>query len=231
MEGRTRRIRDWSTDDRPRDKLYNKKPAELSNAELLAMLIGPGNARFNSVQLANNVLATCGDRLSEVARRSINDFMRVSGIGRAKACALVAFAELSRRREVEDALERTRIRDSREAAAYLTPLLKDLHYTVYGVLFLNTAGQIIQFEIPFEGGITSTTVDVRVVFKKALMHRAVSIILCHNQIAGTAKPSEFAEALTERFKRASKYLDIKLLDHIIIGEKGYYSFADEGKLA
>jgi len=231
METTTLRIRDRSTRDRPRDKLYTKKPNELSNAELLAMIIGPGNARCNSLELAQKVLAACGNRLSELGKCSIWDLMKVAGIGHAKACTVVALAELGRRHESEKVVEIPIIKDSKHAAEFLTPHLKHLQHEHFAVLFLRAGGKIIEFEILFEGGITSVTVDPRIILKKAITFRAQSIIVCHNHPSGSLRPSIADKALTTTLNNASKYMDIKLLDHIIIGETGYFSFADEGYLS
>lgn len=231
MEGRKRRIRDWSTDDRPRDKLYTEKPTDLSNAELLALLIGPGNARCNSIELANHVLDSCGGRLIDLCKCSVEDLMRIPGIGYAKACTLVAYGELNRRHQSEKAAIRPLIKHSKEAAAFLRPYLEHLQYEAFGVIFLNTGGRIIDFEIISEGGITSTTVDPRRIFQAALERHAVSIIAGHNHPAGSHLPRKEDEALTAKLKYGGKYLDVKLMDHIIIGQDGYFSFSDEGLLS
>lgn len=231
MEGRIRRIRDRPTDERPRDKLSTQKPAELSNAELLALLIGPGNARCNSIELANQVLASCGGRLIDLCKSSVKDLMRIPGIGYAKACALVAFGELSRRHQSEKAATRPIIKDSKEAAAFLRPYLEHLHYEAFGIIFMSQGGRILDFEIISEGGITSTTVDPRKIFHAALRRHAVSIIASHNHPSGSLLPSKADEALTAKLNNGSKVMDIKLLDHIIIGQGGYFSFSDEGLLS
>jgi DNA repair protein RadC len=230
MEGRIRRIRDWSESDRPRDKLNTKKPAELSTVELLSLLVGPGNARCNSIELAKNVLAPCGNRLADLCKCSVKDLMRVSGIGYAKACALVAFGELSRRHQSEKAMQRPVIKDSRDAAGFLRPRLEHLHHEVFGVIFLGRGGQTIDFKIISQGGITSTVVDPRMVFQEALRRHAVSIVAGHNRPSGSHRPRNTDEALTAKLCNGGKCMDIKLLDHIIIGESGYFSFADEGLL-
>jgi len=230
METTNMRIRDWPRADRPRNKLFTKKPSDLSNAELLSMLIGPGNAKSNALKLAEKVLSKCDNRLSDLSKCTVRELMTVAGIGHAKASSIVAFAELSRRRQSEEALERPEIKESRDAVQYLTPLFRDLNYVAFGFLFLGPGGKIINFEVPFEGGITFTVVDIRIVFQKAILHKAVSIVVCHNQVSGRVRPSSFDKALTDQLVAAGRYLDINVLDHIIVGENDYYSFADHGNI-
>jgi DNA repair protein RadC len=216
-------------DDRPRDKLREQKPRYLSNVELLAMLIGPGNARYNGLELARKVLASARDRLSELTKKSITEPMQIYGIGRAKASAIYAFAELSRR-QAEEGLEKFHVKDTASAASFIRPLLRDLDHEEFGVLFLDSANQVINFEIVSRGGMTATYVDPRVIFKKALEYSAVSLIVAHNRPCGKPKPGRGDEILIQRLVDAAKYLDIKLVDYLIVGESGYYSFAEEGKL-
>jgi DNA repair protein RadC len=230
MQAKKKIVHDLPMGGRPRDRLYSMRSYDLSTAELLAMIIGPGNAKCSGIKLASKVLAAYNNSLSNLAKYSVGDFMRISGIGRAKASALVAFAELSRRRQVEETLEKPRIRNSRDSISYLAPLFRDLRYMAYGILFLGQDGQILAFEIPFEGGICYATVDIRLILKKALLHHAVSIILCHNKVSALAQPSNSDAQLTERLRASAKCVDIKLLDHIIIGEKDSYSFADDDKI-
>ena len=230
MEALNQRIREMSMSDAPRDKLSTENPAELSIVELLALLIGPGNAQCNSIELAKKVMTSCKNRLAELCKCSVNDLMQVPGIGRSKACTLVAFGELSRRQQSETTTLRPVIRNSKDTAAFFRPHLEHLNYEVFAVLFLRQNGQIIDFQIVSEGGITSTTVDPRLIFREALKRHAVSIVVSHNHPSGSLQPSISDEALTAKLNSGSKYLDIKLLDHVIIGEGGYFSFADEGKL-
>jgi DNA repair protein RadC len=230
MPSQEARIREWPVDERPREKLQNVNSRYLSNADLLAMLIGPGNARCNGLELARKVLASTGDRLSELTKKSIKELMQIHGIGRAKASAIYAFAELSRRRQAEEGLERFRVKDTASAAAYIRPFFRDLDHEEFGVLFLDNANQVIHFEIVSRGGITGVYIDPRIIFKKALLYSAVSIIVAHNHPSGNLNPSRTDEILTERLVEAATYLDIKLHDHLIVTENGFYSFAAEGKL-
>jgi DNA repair protein RadC len=224
------RIRDWPTDDRPRDKLRERNARYLSNADLLSMLIGPGNARCNGLELTRRVLASAKNRLSELSKKSIWDLMQIPGIGRAKASAIYAFAELSRRRQAEEGLEKFQLKNTPSAADFIRPLLADLDHEEFGALFLDNANHVINFEIVSQGGITAMYIDPRIVFKKALLYNAVSIIVAHNHPSGQLTPSKADEVLTQRLVDGARYLDIKFLDHIIVGDNGYYSFAEKGIL-
>ncbi|HET6256671.1 MAG TPA: DNA repair protein RadC [Puia sp.] len=224
------RIQNRPKDDSLRECLPERMPREMSNAELLALLIGPGKARSSCLELACKVLASVKGRLSDLSKKSIWDLMQIPGIGRAKASAIYAFAELSRRRETEAALERIELKDASKVAAFLRPIFRDLDHEEFGVLFLDQANDLIDFEIVSQGGITSASVDPRLIFKKALARNAVGIIVAHNHPSGNTMPSPGDKDLTQKLMTGSKYVYIKLLDHIIITEKTYYSFADEGLL-
>jgi len=220
----------WAEDDRPREKLLSKTPYSLSDSELLAIIIRTGTARRSAVELSRDVLKLARDNLQELGKVSVADLMTVKGIGKAKAVTIAAAMELGRRRQAALLLERPLVKDSRSVAAYLQTLLRDYHHEVFGVMYLNRAGKIKHFGIISHGGITGTIADPRLIFKKALEEEAVSIILCHNHPSGNFRPSRADEELTIKIREGAKYLDIKLLDHIIVGDEGYYSFADEGKL-
>jgi len=232
MEGKERTIKDWAPDDRPREKLVLKGAAALSDSELLAIFIRGGYGT-NAVKLARDVLDNCQQNLLELGRQSVHDLMKIRGIGMAKACTLVAALELGRRWNSGLAAKLYPIlKDSRGAENYLRPLLEHQPYEVFGVLYLAQSGKIKQdFEIISTGGITSTTVDPRKIFRRALEIGAVSMIVAHNHPSGNVQPSKADEALTQKLLQGSKFLDIKLLDHVIIGREGYFSFADEGLLA
>jgi DNA repair protein RadC len=220
----------WAEGDRPREKLLSKSPHSLSDSELLAILIRNGAQKLNAVELARDVLKAGKDNLQELGKLSVRDLMKIRGIGEAKAITIAAAMELGRRRQATLSLERPLVKDSRAVAAYLQTLLRDYHHEVFGVIYLNRAGKIKHFEILSQGGITGTIADPRLIFKKALEEEAVSIILCHNHPSGSLRPSRADEELTIKIREGSKYLDIKLLDHIIVGDGGYFSFADEGML-
>jgi DNA repair protein RadC len=223
-------IKEWAKDDRPREKLLSKNPVSLSDAELLAILIRNGIPGSSAVELARSVLQLSKNNLHELGRLSVRDLMKVKGIGQAKAITIAAALELGRRRQGMEVLDKPVARSSREAALFIQATLRDLQHEVFGVAFLNQAGRIKRFEIISQGGITGTIVDPRLIIKKALEENAVSIILCHNHPSGSVSPSKADEDLTIKIREAAKYFDIRLLDHVIVSDEGYYSFADEGRL-
>jgi DNA repair protein RadC len=223
-------IKQWAKDDRPREKLLLNGAENLSNSELLAILIHNGSKQKTAVDLAKEILKLGKDNLNELGKISVKEFMKLKGIGEAKAITIVAALELGRRRQATASLEKTVIRSSGDIAHYLQTKLKDFRHEVFAVLFLNQANKINHFEIISEGGITGTIADPRIILKKALEEDAVCIILCHNHPSGSLKPSRHDEELTRKIKDAAGYLDIRVLDHIIVSEDGYYSFADEGLL-
>lgn len=223
-------IAKWAEDDRPREKLLRKNPQSLSDSELLAILINQGTVRCSAVQLAKDILKRVNGDLQELGKLTVPELMSFNGIGLAKGSAIAAAMELGRRRQTAPLLKKPIIKDSRSVATYLQTLLKDHHHEVFGVLYLNRAGRVKNFEITSQGGITGTIADPRLIFKRALLEGAVSIILCHNHPSGSLRPSRADEELTLKFREGGKYLDIKLLDHIIVGDEGYFSFADEGRI-
>jgi DNA repair protein RadC len=223
-------IKTWSRHDQPREKLLEKGPQALTDSELLAILIRIGNPQSNAIELAREILKTVQNNLHELGKRPLREIMKTKGIGEAKAMTIAAALELGRRRQSSMSLEKPAVKDSREVAGYLRPKLADYNYEVFGVLYLNQAGRINHFEVMSQGGITGTVVDPRLIFKRALETEAVSIIVCHNHPSGNLKPSKADEILTSKLSEGAKLLDIKLLDHIIVGDNGYFSFADEGLL-
>ena len=223
-------IKQWAKDDRPREKLLNNGAENLSNSELLAILIHNGTREKTAVDLAKEILKLGKDNLNELGKLTVKELMKIKGIGEAKAITIAAALELGRRRQASSPLERAVINTSNDIAQYLQTILKDYRHEVFAVLFLNRANKIKHFEIVSQGGITGTVADPRVILKKALDEDAVSIILCHNHPSGSLKPSRADEELTTKIKEAAKYFDIRVVDHIIVSESGYYSFADEGIL-
>lgn len=217
-------------DDRPREKLLSKGPGSLSDSELVAILINNGSKEKSAVELAKEILKLGGNNLNELGKLTLTEFRKVKGIGEAKAISIAAALELGRRRQAASALEKIVIRSSIDIAQYLRAIIKDYSYEVFGVLFLNKANKINHFEIISRGGITGTVADPRIILKKALEKDATSIVLCHNHPSGNVKPSRADEELTYKIKEAAKYFDIKVIDHIIVSEEGYYSFSDEGNL-
>jgi DNA repair protein RadC len=223
-------IKQWAIDDRPREKLRSKGSHTLSNSELIAILIATGTREKSVLELAREVLRLGKDNLSELGKLSVKELMKINGIGEAKAIILAAALELGRRRQALASREKTVIASSTDVATYLQTLLRDYKHEVFAVLFLNRSNKINHFQIVSEGGITGTVADPRVILKKALEEDAVSLILCHNHPSGSLKPSKADQELTHKIKEAAKVFDIKVLDHLIVSDDGYFSFADEGIL-
>jgi DNA repair protein RadC len=223
-------IKQWAKDDRPREKLLLNGAATLSDSELLAILIHNGSKEKTAVDLAKEILKLSKDNLSELGKLSVKELTKVKGIGEAKAVTICAALELGRRRQATGSLQKKIITASNDIADYLIAKLKDYRHEVFAVMFLNRSNKINHFEIVSEGGITGTVADPRIILKKALEEDAVSIILCHNHPSGSLKPSRADEDLTHKIKEAAKYFDIRVLDHMIVSDAGYFSFADEGLL-
>ena len=223
-------IKNWAIDDRPREKLLTKGAAILSDSELLAILINNGNKEKSAVELAKDILKLGGQNLNELGKLSIKDFQKIKGIGEAKAITIAAALELGRRRHATAALEKTVIKTSADIAQYMRTRIKDFGYEVFAVLFLNKANKINHFEIISRGGLTGTVADPRIILRIALEQGATSLVLCHNHPSGNLRPSKADEELTEKIKIAARYLDILVMDHLIVSEEGYFSFADGGLL-
>lgn len=221
-------IKQWSKDDRPREKLLLTGAASLSNSELLAILIHSGTRQQTAVDLAKDVLKMGKDNLGELGKLSVKELMKIKGIGEAKAITIAAALELGRRRQAAAPLDKSAIITSSDTATYLQAKLKDHRHEVFAVLFLNRANKVNHFQIISEGGITGTVADPRIILKRALEENAVSIVLCHNHPSGSLRPSRADEELTRKIKAAAALLDINVIDHIIVSDSGYYSFADEG---
>jgi DNA repair protein RadC len=223
-------IKDWSKDDRPREKLLLSGAANLSNSELLAILIQNGTREKTAVDLAKEVMKRGKDNLGELGKLSTHELMKIKGIGPAKAIIITAALELGRRRQAANPREKEVITTSSDIARFLQAKLQDYRHEVFAVLFLNRANKVNHFEIVSEGGITGTVADPRIILRRALEENAVSIILCHNHPSGSLRPSRADEQLTGKLKEAARLLDISVIDHIIVSENGWYSFADEGLL-
>ncbi|MDN3724324.1 DNA repair protein RadC [Aequorivita sp. SDUM287046] len=223
-------IKNWNEDDRPREKLLLKGRAVLSDAELIAILIGSGSRNESAVSLSQRILASANNNLSELGRLSIPELMEFKGIGQAKAICIAAAMELGRRRRTGEALERKKITSSNSVFEFVQPIIGELPHEEFWILYLNNSNKIIKSAQLSKGGITGTVVDVRLAFKDALQLGAVGIILAHNHPSGTLKPSQADIQLTKKLKIAGESLDIKVLDHLIITEKAYFSFADENML-
>jgi DNA repair protein RadC len=221
-------IKNWAIDDRPREKLIAKGRESLSDSELLAILINTGSGKSSAVDLAKDVLRLGTNSLDELGKLSLKELMTIKGIGEAKAVTLVAALELGRRRQASFPLKKIQARSSKELADYLKASLKDYDHEVFAVVFMNKASKVNHFQVFSTGGISHTIVDPRLIFKKALEVKATSLILCHNHPSGSLRPSRQDEELTAQLKSAGKLLDIQVLDHLIVSDEGYYSFADEG---
>lgn len=223
-------IKNWNEDDRPREKLLLKGRIALSDAELIAILIGSGSRNESAVSLSQRILASVNNNLSELGRLSISDLTEFKGIGEAKAVSITAAMELGRRRRTGEALERKKITSSKSVFEYVQPIIGELPHEEFWILYLNNSNKIIKSVQLSKGGITGTVVDIRLAFKVALQIGAVGIIMAHNHPSGTLKPSHADIQLTKKLKVAGESLDIKVLDHLIITEKAYFSFADENML-
>lgn len=223
-------IKNWAVGDRPREKLLSKGKESLSDSELVAILLNSGTGKESAIDVAKNVLRLGEDNLDELGKVSIKDLMSIKGIGEARAVTLIAALELGRRRQGSSLLDKKRIHSSMELADYLKASLKDHAYEVFAVVFLNRSNKIKHFEIISKGGLTHTIVDPRIVFLKAIEVQATSIVLCHNHPSGNLRPSKADEEITIKLKNAGKLLDIQVIDHLIVSDEGYYSFADEGMI-
>lgn len=223
-------IKHWAEDDRPREKLLLKGKKSLSDAELLAILIGSGNRSETAVELCKRILQSSQHNLNELAKLSIQDLMKFKGIGEAKAISIVAALELGNRREHTESIKREKITGSRDAYMLLKPEIADLPYEEFWIIYLNQANKIIEKFPLSRGGITGTVVDIRLIFKKAFENYATGIIMAHNHPSGNAKPSDEDKRLTTKLRQAGELMHINVIDHIIVCTESYYSFADNQAL-
>jgi DNA repair protein RadC len=228
MQAQNYSIKEWATDDRPREKLLRKNTSALSDSELLAILLHHGTPQKTAVDLAKELLFSVRQNLNELGKLNVHDLMKIKGIGPVKALSVIAALELGRRRHTMGALLKPVVKDSREVAGFLQAMLQDQRREVFAVIFLNQANRVNHFEIMSQGGITGTVADPRIILRKALEENAVNLILCHNHPSGSLKPSRADEDLTLKIKHAAQYLDMKVIDHIIVSNEGYFSFADAG---
>lgn len=221
-------ILSWAKDDRPREKMRVKGVESLSDAELLAILLQHGTRDRTAVDLGRELLQLARNNLRELGKLSFRDMRRVHGIGEVKAITILAALELGRRRHAAESLEKQVITSSSSVAAFLQALFADYSHEVFAVLFLNRANRINHVEVISSGGMSGTVADPRLILRKALEERAVNIILCHNHPSGNLKPSVADRQLTEKIREAARFFDIVVLDHVIVSQDGYFSFADEG---
>lgn len=223
-------IKEWAEEDRPREKLLSKGVAALSDAELLAILIGSGSATESAVDLCKKVYAKAANNLLNLGRFSISDLCEFKGIGEAKAVTIQATMELGRRYRRAEVQERTTITSSADAFNFFYPQLGSLNHEEFWILLLSPANKIMNHVKVSQGGVAATSVDVKLILRPALLASATSIIACHNHPSGNTAPSPQDNKLTQKISEAARYMDLKLLDHIILCEQSYYSYADEGKL-
>jgi len=223
-------IKHWNEDDRPREKLLLKGKASLSDAELMAILIGSGNREESAVKLSKKILNSIDNNLNELGKLQVDDLLKFKGIGEAKAISIITALELGRRRRIEEALKKQKITSSKSVFELMQPVIGDIQHEEFWIIYLNNANKIQLKTQLSKGGITGTLVDSRLVFKRAIELSATSIILCHNHPSGTLKPSSSDISLTKKIKSGGDVLDIKILDHLIITQNNYFSFADENML-
>jgi DNA repair protein RadC len=230
MENAPFPISSWSENDKPREKLMLKGKNALSDAELIAILIGSGSRNESAVDLSKRILASLANNLNALGKQSLSQLMQFKGIGEAKAISIIAAMELGRRRRSEDAVELLKITSSKVIFELMQPIIGELPHEEFWIVLLNNSNKVISKSQLSKGGITGTIVDVRLVFKIALEMGATSLILCHNHPSGTLKPSDADIKITQKLKKAGESLEINVLDHLIVTENSYFSFVDEGIL-
>ncbi len=223
-------ITSWSEEDRPREKLMSKGKAALSDAELLAILLGSGVGKLSAVDLGKDIMNRAGNNLNQLARFGIKELTRVKGIGPAKAITIMAAMELGRRRKEQAPAEKPRITCSADAYEIIRPHLMDLQHEEFWIILLNRANMVLNTRCISKGGVSGTVADPKLIFKEALDHTASAVILSHNHPSGNRRPSDADIRLTKKVKEAGKLLDMPVLDHIIYTDNSYYSFADEGMM-
>jgi len=223
-------IKSWAVNDRPREKFILKGKSALSDTELLAILIRSGTADRSALVVAREILYLANDNLSSLAKLNLKDFTSVKGIGEAKAITLMAALELGRRRRLSDTIVRSELTSSKDAYDLMKPLLEDLEIEQFWVIYLNNANKVLVKSKISQGGMTATVVDVRLILKEALKLNATGLILCHNHPSGTLKASKADQVVTDKVKAAASLMDIQLLDHIIVTDQSYFSFADLGRI-
>jgi len=223
-------IKNWAIEDRPREKLLQKGARILSDAELIAILIGSGTHKLSAVDLARQLLQRSGNNLNNLGKLTVKDLMKFKGIGEAKAISVVAALELGKRRKQEEISSSQSIKSSKDVYEIFEPLVSDLPHEEFWILLLNRSNRIIGKTKVSQGGVAGTVIDTKLIMKSAIENLASSIILCHNHPSGNLNPSGSDIDITNKIKTAANCLDMKLLDHIIVTDHSYYSFLDEGKL-
>ena len=223
-------IKNWAEDDQPYKKTIRLGISSLSNVELMAILLRSGTRELTAMDVARILMNKAENNLPLLSKMSVQEMQTINGIGESKAILIAAAMELGRRRSAELKINKTIIRSSKDIVAYLKSYFQDLTYEIFAIVLLNRANAVIHFEVISKGGITGTVADPRIIMKKAIEHEATGMIVCHNHPSGNLQPSRADETITQRIAEAANLLDIKLLDHLIVSDEGYYSFADEGKL-
>lgn len=226
-ENKSVSIKSWAEDDRPREKLVLKGKSALSDAELIAILIGSGSRNESAVDLSKRILNSIDNNLNKLGKLSVLDLQKFKGIGDAKAISIITALELGRRRRIEEALELPQINSSEAIFNLMQPFIGELQHEEFWIVYLNNSNKVLHKEQLSKGGLTGTLVDVRLVFKKAIELFSTAIILCHNHPSGKLQPSQADKSITNKLKLAGETLDIKVLDHLIITENAYFSFADQ----
>lgn len=230
MSNERKSIKDWADDDKPREKMVNKGKTALSDAELIAILIGSGNNTQSAVELSRDILDKAGNSLVDLSNLTLEDLMQHKGIGMAKAVTIMAALELGKRRRGAEASKKASLGNSRDCYERLLPYVEDMRQEHFIVIYLNQKQAVLKTECVSNGGITHSIADPKVIFRNALSLGATAIVMAHNHPSGIPTPSPEDRNLTKKFIAAGKLLDIKIIDHIIIGEGRYYSFLDNGQL-
>ena len=223
-------IKSWYVNDRPREKFILKGKEAISDTELIAILIRSGTPDRSALVVAREILVLAKDNLSALAKLKLKDFTSIKGIGDTKAVTLMAALELGKRRRLSDAFLRAHIGSSSDAFDLMKPVVEDIEIEQFWVIFLNNANKVLDKQKISDGGMTATVVDVRMILKKALEMNSTGLILCHNHPSGSLKPSKADQMITDKIKKAAVFMDIQLLDHIIVTDQSYFSFADQGRI-
>lgn len=223
-------LKQLAEEDRPREKLLLRGRQYVSTAELMAIIIGSGNSAETAVELSTRILAHYNNDLHALGKLQVDDLCAFNGIGPAKAISIIAALELGRRRSLAEASEKTIVRSSADIFSVMQPLLSDLHHEEFWVIYLNKGNRVIERERVSSGGVSGTVVDIKIILKHALQKLASCIILSHNHPSGNIQPSDADISVTRKLKEAAKLMEIAVLDHVIIGDNEYYSFADNGMM-
>lgn len=221
-------IKQWAEEDRPREKLMQKGRQALTDAELMAVLLGSGTVALSAVELAKQILQSANNNLHELAKMSVKELQKFKGIGEAKAITIVCALELGRRRKEADFAKKDKITSSQDVYELMKPYLLDLYHEEFWVLLLNRANQVLKYEKISAGGVTGTVADPKIIFKRALEETANGLILVHNHPSGNTQPSQADIAITQKLREGAKLLDMQVLDHLIFTDNGFYSFIDNG---